>query len=76
MAQASVTKIGSKQPILKKGYKSVRLGDYNGNQLLVFGDPESRFPFQFGKAKARQLLDAINEVGEAEFRALLERFTI
>ena len=64
----------SKPTTSKKEYSSLRFGEYNGNPLIVLGPEDARFPFQFGKAKAGLLLAAMDEVGDAEFRELLENF--
>ncbi|MBI3099897.1 MAG: hypothetical protein HYY93_16925 [Planctomycetes bacterium] len=51
----------------------VSFGEYKGHALLVLGG-ESRFPFQFGAAKARLLLAAIEEKGPQGFADLLKEF--
>lgn len=41
----------------------VRFSEYNGNDLVQFGEPDQRYPLQFGRGKAEQLIDAIDEDG-------------
>ncbi|GMV18351.1 MAG: hypothetical protein AMXMBFR56_65750 [Polyangiaceae bacterium] len=48
-------------------------GEYKGHKLLVFG-ADSKWPFQFGAAKAKLLLAAIEAVGAESFLAQLRAF--
>jgi len=47
-------------------------GQWKGNDLLVIGDPEDRYPFQFGAGKCRKMLKAINDNGIDVFIEALE----
>jgi len=43
--------------------KHVSFSEFRGKPMIVFGDPEDRFPFQFGPSKAARLLLALEENG-------------
>ena len=51
----------------------VSFGEYKGHALLVLGEG-SRFPFQFGAAKGKLLLAAMEEKGPQGFADLLKEF--
>ena len=48
-------------------------GEYKGNAMLILAE-QTRFPFQFGAAKARLLLRAIEHMGRDHFVAMLKEF--
>lgn len=51
----------------------VSFGEYKGHALLVLGEG-TRFPFQFGAAKGKLLLAAMEEKGAQGFADLLKDF--
>ena len=49
-------------------------GVYAGRPILIFGTPDTRFPFSFGKVKAALLLAAIDKMGPQKFRDYIDDF--
>lgn len=61
----------------KQTLKHVSFGEYKGNKLIQFnadnGDDEGdRYPFQFGAAKARRLLQALEVDGVDAVKSALK----
>jgi hypothetical protein len=55
----------SNKPVASKVSKSpaklahMSNSEYNGQPMIVFGEPNDRFPFQFGGGKAAKILRAM-----------------
>lgn len=41
--------------------RKVAIGEYKGNAMLIIG-PDNRFPFQFGMAKAKLILENLDAI--------------
>jgi len=62
-----------KKATTKKKLVGVTMSEWNGKPMMILGDPESRFPFQFQKHKAQLILDAIEKNGVEAFKDALRK---
>lgn len=55
--------MADKKPKRVTGTKQLSTGEYKDHDMLIIGPADDRYPFQFGKNKAKHLLEALEVDG-------------